>query len=489
MADDDRYRWLDDEAAERLLRGSAVNARSAGYDVRHGYGHDNVADAPTSAYDGSYGGAYDSAQTGGQGGPYDSAYEGAHGGGHERPGAATPSWARGGQPAGAEGSVPGRRGGDALAEDRLARLLDVLVAEQTATLHALGAARAGRMPGEAPAELPGEAAAVEAFRAAHAQLSAEHGGTVDITAGPTEASTVVGRRAAARENRRRSRDRRGGIRRGSPFGRPLRAGFAMAVAGCALGGAAVAAGTGVLPTPFGGNDSPAASVSPLASPGDERDEASGGGGGSPYDGNGPRRGTREGGSPSDSPSGEDLAGTERGRDGNSGKGPDKDWWHGGKHLSENDKKAMARALCQAYENGDLSLKDRVRLETVAGGPEGVKKFCEKYDGERDGETGGASAGGVGTPGDPGGTGDGGSSSGNDGGDEGGDSGGQDGGDIGGDSGGDSDGPGGSRPDSGGEEADGGSTDAGTTSAEPSDGASASADTETAGASATATSGS
>jgi hypothetical protein len=342
------------------------------------------------------------------------------------------------------------------------------------------------MPGDAAAELPGEAAAVEAFRAAHSQVSAEHGGTVDITAGPTETSTVVGRRAAARENRRRSRDRRaGGIRRGSLVGRPLRAGFAMAVAGCALGGAAVAAGTGVLPTPFGGNDSPAASVSPLASPGNERDAASGGGGGSPYDGNGQRRGTREGGSPSDSPSGEDLAGKERGRDGNNGKGPDKDWWHDGKHLSEAEKKAMARELCRAYENGDLSLKDRVRLEKVAGGPEGVKKFCEKNDGERDNETdsGGASAGGVGTPGDPGGTGDtGGSSSG----DEGGDSGGQD----GGDSGGDSDGPGGSRPDSGGEEADGGSTDAGTTSAEPSDGgASASADTDTAGASATATNGS
>ncbi|MCH6162193.1 hypothetical protein [Streptomyces marispadix] len=487
MADDDRYRWLDDEAAERLLRGSAVNARSAAYDVRHGAGHDNVADAPTSAYDGAHGSAYDSARGGGQGGSYDSAYQSAYGAGHERPGAATPSWARGDGPDGAEASVPGRRGGDTLAEDRLAHLLDALVAEQTATLHALGAARTGRMPGDATAELPGEAAAVEAFRAAHPQVSAEHSGTVDITAGPTEASTVVGRRAAARENRRRSRDRRaGGIRRGSLVGRPLRAGFAMAVAGCALGGAAVAAGTGVLPTPFGGNDSPAASVSPLASPGNERDEASGGGGGSPYDGNGPRRGTREGGSPSDSPGGEDLAGTERGRDGN-GKGPDKDWWHDGKHLSDAEKKAMARALCQAYENGDLSLKDRVRLETVAGGPEGVKKFCEKNDGER-GETGsgGASAGGVGTPGEPGGTGDTGGSAGNDGGDGGGDSGSQDGGDTGGDSGG----PGGSRPDSGGEEADGGSTDAGTTSAEPSDdGASASAEPDTAGASATATAGS
>jgi hypothetical protein len=413
MADDDRYRWLNDEAVERLLRGSTVNARSTRRGGRHAAGHNNVEAAPTSAYG--------------------------------RPAAATPSWARGSE---TPGSVPDQRTREALAEERLAALLDTLVAEQTATLQALGAARTGTVPGEAGAELPGEAAAVEAFRAAFPQAVAEHAGTVDITAGPTESGTVVGRRAA-RENRRRSRDRhRGTAGRASLMGRPLRAGFAMAVAGCAIGGVAVATGAGVLPTPFGGGDSPAASVSPLASPGDERDEAAGGSG-SPYDGS-PRRGTREGGSPSDSQSGEDLAGKERGRDANNSNGRkgNEDWWHAnGKGLSESDKKAMARALCEAYEKDDLSLNDRLRLELVAGGSDGVKKFCDKHDSGRDGST---ASGGVGAPenqeGDSGG-----SSSGKDDGDDGGggdhDDGGSgyDGGESGGDSG---DGSGGSRPDGG-----------------------------------------
>lgn len=439
MADDDRYRWLDDEAAERLLRGSAVNARSALRGGRHGADHDNVEAAPTSIY--------------------------------ERGSASTPSWARGTEPShsahssgpaqsgGAHADAPrGRTGADA-AEERLASLLDTLVYEQTATLQAHGAARTGGAQGAAGGELPGEAAAVEAFRAANLRPGAQHSGTVDISAGPTESETVVGRRAA---RRRRSRDRhRADVRRTSLAGHPLRAGFVMAVAGCALGGVAVAAGTGVLPTPFGGSDTPAATVSPLASPDSER-EAAAGGSGSPYDG--PRRGTREGGSPSDSPSGEDLAGTERGRDGKS-KPPkgDEDWWHGdGKGLSPSDKRAMARALCKAYENDQLSLNDRVRLETVAGGPDGVKKFCDKHDRGRDENTSssGGSSGGAGTPGDPGGDSGGDSGDGPGGGDSGGDSGdgpggGDTGGDSGGSDGGSDGGPGGDSGGSGGKPESGG----------------------------------
>ncbi|QPP06894.1 hypothetical protein G4Z16_11415 [Streptomyces bathyalis] len=405
MADDDRYRWLDDEAAERLLHGQVVNARSTRRGGRHAADHDNAEGAPTSGY------------------------------GRTAPG---PSWAR------AHGSVPEQRTG----EETLDFFLDSLVAEQTATLHALGLARTGRVPAEAGGELPGEAAAVEAFREANLVTNAGHSGTVDISAGPTEAETVVGRRAARENQKRRSRDRRPGATRRTPLmGRPLRAGFAMAVAGCALGGAAVAAGTGVLPTPFGGGGSPAASVSPLASP-DEREDSAGAGG-SPYDGNGPRRGTR-GGDPSDSPSGEDLAGKERGRDGKS-KGPagDEDWWNGnGKGLTESDKKAMARALCNAYEDDKLSTHDRFRLELVAGGPEGVKKWCDRHDGGRDDDDsdGVGSSGGVGAPGGPDGPGGpGGDDGGNDDPDGGDDGSGYSGGESGGDEP-DGGGDGGSRPD-------------------------------------------
>lgn len=403
MADDDRYRWLDDEAAERLLRGQVVNARSTRLSGRQAADHNNVEGAPTSGYG--------------------------------QPAAPGPSWAR------ARGSVPQQRTG----ENGLDSFLDALVDEQTATLHALGVVRTGRVPAEMDGELPGEAAAVEAFREASLVTSPGHGGTVDISAGPTEAETVVGRRAARENQKRRSRDRRpGATRRTSLMGRPLRAGFAMAVAGCALGGAAVAAGTGVLPTPFGGGGSPAASVSPLASP-DEREDSAGAGG-SPYDGNSPRRGTREG-DPSDSPSGEDLAGKERGRDGKSkGRADNEDWWNGnGRGLSDSDKKAMARALCKAYEDDKLSTHDRIRLEMVAGGPEGVKKWCYTYERGRDDSDsdGVGNSGGAGAPGGPGGPG----------GDDGDHDGDHDGGGYnGGESGGgepDGGGDGGSRPDDGG----------------------------------------
>lgn len=358
MADDDRYGWLDKEAAERLLRGAAVNARSTRRSGRH---------------------------IAGQG---------------SRDGRAA-------QETDPAGSAPGPRTGEHPAEDRLGVLFDALVAEQTATPHALGAARTGTAPGPTGAELPGEAAALEAFRAAHPEFDSEHRGTVDNSAGTTESETVVGRRAAARESRRRSRDRRPGADGPSSLlRRPLRAGFAMAVAGCALGGvAAVAAGTGVLPTPFGGNDSPATTVSPWGTPEDDREVAAGGGRGrGPDDGSGASRGVGEGDS-SGSRSGEGLAGTEGGVDGKKPKKPggNEDWWHGnGKGLSDSDKKAMARALCDAYENGELSARDRIRLETVAGSAEAVKDFCDKNDKGRDEHTDSGRSdgtGGVGTSGD------------------------------------------------------------------------------------------
>jgi len=408
MADDDRYRWLDDEVAEELLRGSAVDARSAQGGGRPGEDRDNVEAAPTST--------------------------------SVRAGAVTPSWARS-EAAGAQ----------AHPADRLASVLDALVAEQTAMPYAMGAGRGGRLPGQAgqSAELPGEAAAIEAFRVAHAETV--HSGTVDMSAGPSESGTVVGRRAV-REDRRRSAGRRSGAgRRLSLGGRPLRAGFAMAVAGCALGGVAVAAGAGVLPTPFGGGGSPATSVSPLASPsGGDREAALGGGDGSPEDSNGPRRGTREGGGsgPSDSPDGKDLAGTERGQDGRDSKGPggEEGWQDGDGNLSESEKKAIARAMCTAYEDQKLSLQDRLRLEAAAG-PAGVRKFCDKHDGNSS-----AQSGGVGAPGDSGGGDDG---SGSDGGDSDGDSDGDDsGGADGGDSGGDASGGAGA-PSNGGADGSGG----------------------------------
>ncbi|AEM87918.1 hypothetical protein [Streptomyces violaceusniger] len=147
MAEDHRYSWLDDSAAERLLRGEPV----------------------------------------------------------------------GGQP-----GAPDGRGDESYAEaERLAAVLSAVA----------GAGRPAA-PSDASA-LPGEEAAMAAFRAARVEVEAA-------------AEVVVEPGVARRAHRiRQFRERQPWLRR------PLRAGMIAMVAGCALSGFAVAAAAGVLPTPFG----------------------------------------------------------------------------------------------------------------------------------------------------------------------------------------------------------------------------------------------
>ena len=187
------------------------------------------------------------------------------------------------------------------------------------------------------------------------------------------------RRAAFRAGPGRSGDRRPRAgRRSSLAGRPLRAGFVMAVAGCALGGAAVAAGAGVLPTPFGGGGAPAASVSPLASPSGDRerrrraaaacrtrpaaqDAAS-------REGGGPGRPIRRAAMTSRAPSGDATARTRTTAGARTAR------------ACPADKKAIARALCVAYEDTIFPCTTAGSWSRSAGGPEDVEKFCDKYDG-------------------------------------------------------------------------------------------------------------
>ncbi|MEU1801149.1 hypothetical protein [Streptomyces sp. NPDC019937] len=191
MADDHRYSWLDDKAAERLLRGEPVEGR-------HGTPDDRS----------------------------------------DRPHAEA---------------------------ERLAAVLGAV------------AQMARRPDGAAPddtAPLPGEEAAVAAFRAARAKptvvpMSAE--GQVGAE------STRIARsdEAAAAPAARRTGWR--GLRR------PLRAGMVAAVAACTLSGFAVAAAAGVLPFGHGdGTPGPGASVSDTGPGAGEsaRPEISGGGGSS-----------------------------------------------------------------------------------------------------------------------------------------------------------------------------------------------------------------
>ncbi|SDM99097.1 hypothetical protein SAMN04487981_103180 [Streptomyces sp. cf386] len=128
-------------------------------------------------------------------------------------------------------------------------------AEQLAkTLEALTAE-----PPLSSAELPGEDAALAAFRAARANRDDARAtvgeGSGSAAAQVTDAGLI--RIGAPGHAARRPR-----------WGRPLRLGLAAALAVGMVGGVAVAAGTGVLRTPFGGDEPgrPAATVSEAAPP-------------------------------------------------------------------------------------------------------------------------------------------------------------------------------------------------------------------------------
>ncbi|MFD5447809.1 hypothetical protein [Streptomyces sp. NPDC127100] len=127
--------------------------------------------------------------------------------------------------------------------ERLAETLDALAAH----------------PAPTSGELPGEAAALAAFRKARADRAGEW----------ADAPAALGHDAPVRHSDAglvRIGARRDGVRR-SRWARPLRFGLAAALTAGMVGGVAVAAGTGVLPTPFGGAEpDPAASVSAATPP-------------------------------------------------------------------------------------------------------------------------------------------------------------------------------------------------------------------------------
>ncbi|MER5501032.1 hypothetical protein ABT096_28010, partial [Streptomyces sp. NPDC002561] len=131
------------------------------------------------------------------------------------------------------------------------------------------AARAAR---PATGELPGEAAALAAFRTARRsapasararkRANAQAGGVESVArqAG-TDTLPMVRIRAASAASVGSGRNRI------SRWSRPVRFGLVASFAGCALGGVAVAAGTGMIPGPFGGRAPvPATSVSAAATP-------------------------------------------------------------------------------------------------------------------------------------------------------------------------------------------------------------------------------
>ncbi len=234
-------------------------------------------------------------------------------------------------------------------------------------------------PDPAAGELPGEAAAVEAYLAARP-------GALRPADGPVGApSALFGRVLAWCRPPVRS------------AGRPLRAGLAVAVAGFALGGVAVAAGAGVLPTPFdGGPTGPAVSVSPMGGPSPGvtpavptgrptgRARRTGPTPAGPGDRRAPRPGRRlprtAAGRHETAPAGRRPGAPS----GAAGAG------HGAQ-LSEVDQEALVDTLCSAYTHDELNADERRRLEHAAGGEQAVRTFCADHGVTSDGEaTGDAS---------------------------------------------------------------------------------------------------
>jgi hypothetical protein len=223
-------------------------------------------------------------------------------------------------------------------------------------------------PPPSSAELPGEAAALAAFRAAR--------GTAGDSSRADQAAT--GRHPRARD----SEDGLVRIAASAPaarrprWGRPARYGLTAALAGGLLGGVAFAATTGMLPTPFHRDEPrPGVSVSAAVTPGPLVSPTPNGVPGEP--------------TPDGSTSGSTAPGTPSGQagDGTSARpGSDADhraggWW------------SEASATCRDLRNGrQLNPERKQALESAAGSsrPGRVRKYCKNVlaDAEgaaRDGE--------------------------------------------------------------------------------------------------------
>ncbi|WP_328397270.1 hypothetical protein OHS70_13970 [Streptomyces sp. NBC_00390] len=225
-------------------------------------------------------------------------------------------------------------------------------------------------------ELPGEAAAMAAYGKVRAE-AADAAGPVGDSVG---AVRVV---------------RRGSPSKAARTARPVRFGIAAAVAGCALGGVAVAAGAGVLPAPFGGhgNPLPASSVSAAATPRPLVSEPpTGQGPATPAQPPGgittsPAPTPADGGSPAP---GQEATRTPDGQPSDEGReqlGKDHDGTGG--ELYRRSVKA-----CEDYRSGRIDWERKRRLEDAAKGAERVERFCDRLlGGDSDGTDSGDVTGG------------------------------------------------------------------------------------------------
>ncbi|UGY93267.1 hypothetical protein [Streptomyces gobiensis] len=230
-------------------------------------------------------------------------------------------------------------------------------------------------------ELPGEAAALVAFRDARSQIV--HSGGLEPRSGR-------------------------GLRALRLSGRPLRAGLAVALVGCTIGGVAVAATTGALPSPFGGGGGakPASSTAlpdgprngtPQSAPHGPSASAGQHGGHTHPDGDPDSDKKSAGSGQSADGDNRDAAGADRDED---GKQPGAAGKNGKPLVSGKPDKAVLAALCKAYANGKIDESERRRLEEAAGGSTKVHGFCQQHGG---GSGNSRSSGSSGNTGDSGGS--------------------------------------------------------------------------------------
>ncbi|WP_109034424.1 hypothetical protein [Streptomyces rubrogriseus] len=200
-------------------------------------------------------------------------------------------------------------------------------------------------------ELPGEAAALAAFRKVRAeQADASAGVSAAVGHGAADRLSGAGpvRIGSRGESARRPRR-----------GRPLRLGLAAALAVGMIGGVAAAAGTGVLPTPFDRTEpEPAATVSAAASPGRPLAPPS------PLDGvqggsvPGATPGAPEGGTARDGGEARDRGADDRNPGGTDGR------------------RSSLAASCRKVRAGkELDTAHRHALKEAAGGASRVGKYC------------------------------------------------------------------------------------------------------------------
>ncbi|MGW6746030.1 hypothetical protein ACWGDX_35735 [Streptomyces sp. NPDC055025] len=270
------------------------------------------------------------------------------------------------------------------------------------------------------AELPGEAAALAAFRRAGTAGESATGTTAVGAGAGAGLGLGSGLGAGLGSGLGVGESLLGAVRLapapgdiGAPrLGRPVRRGLAVAVAGCALGGIAVAASAGVMPPLFAGEQDPvpANSVSSVTSPGPRL--------------SGPSDGGRDTAGPSETPgpdgekgltphpSSEEGSGGAHARDGDSGRDEDGGAL-AGSGLSASAQGHRAGMLyretldaCRAHRGGTIDEERRRALKSAADGHGGAKRFCDRLLDGRSATGGKGGKGSSGAGGDHDGRGDG-----------------------------------------------------------------------------------